>query len=206
MLTWLQEWKKKYEQEKTEKDKLRKENEYLKKEIEKLTKTNNRYQVALFDQGNFHHPDKKEKKPNGGQIGHTDTNADKKRQYQSFTRQRVFATNCGNCGSLLTRVNGVKDKTLIDIQITTQLIQVILESERQWCGNCHKEVTARSPQALPFTEYGINTFMMIMLMRLKSHQPIQKISTALSLIRIDSFSIRNTQSFKAGKSIFAGKL
>lgn len=160
---------------------LERENDKLKQEIEKITKTNNRYQVGLFDHGNFVHPDGKEKKPNGGQAGHKDTNKDKKRDYKSFERRRVFAATCGNCGNSLPRVNSVKDKTLIDIQINTKLIQIILESERQWCKHCHKEVTARSSQALPFTEYGINTFMMIMLMRFKSHQSIGKISTVLSL-------------------------
>lgn len=166
---------------KWENGELKKEKEKLKEEIEKLTKTNNRYQVGLFDHGNFHHPDANDKKPNGGQIGHKDTNNDKARENQFFTRQRVFTTNCGNCGKQLPRVKSVKEKTLIDIKINTQLIQVIVQSERQWCNTCHKEILARSPQSLPFTEYGMNTFMMIMLLRFKSHQSIQKISTVLSL-------------------------
>jgi transposase len=160
---------------------LEKENEKLKKEIEKMTKSNNRYQVSLFDHGNFHDPYDKDRKPNGGQIGHKDTNKDTKREYQSFTRQRIYAANCGNCGNQLSRVRSIKEKTLIDIQINTQLIQVILQSERQWCKTCRKEVIARLSQSLPFTEYGINTFMMIMLLRFKSHQSIEKISTVLSL-------------------------
>lgn len=166
---------------KKELDKFKKENERLKQEIEKLTKTTNRYQVSLFDHGNFHHPDKKDKKANGGQRGHADTNKDTQRGYDAFPRQRLFASNCGRCGNSLSRVNGVKGKTLIDIQINTQLVQVILESERQWCKTCKYEVTARSPQSLPFTEYGVNTFMMILLLRFKSHQSIGKISTVLSL-------------------------
>lgn len=166
---------------KRENGKLKKEKEQLKQEIEKITKSNNRYQVGLFDHGNFKHPNKTDKKPNGGQIGHKDTNKDKTRDYQSFKRQRVFATNCGNCGNQLSRVNSVKEKTLIDIQINTKLIQIILQSERQWCTHCHKEVTAKSYQSLPFTEYGMNTFMMIMLMRFKSYQSIEKISTVLCL-------------------------
>lgn len=188
LLEELAEWKDKYQKEKQAKEKvqkeaekLRKENNHLLQEIEKLTKSQNRYQVSLFDHGNFKNPDNKNKKTNGGQKGHEDTNQDKKRNYHSFARKRLFATCCGNCGRILPRVNSVKEKTLIDIQINTQLIQVILESERQWCNHCHKEVTARFPESLPFTEYGMNTFMMIMLLRFKSHQSIQKISTVLYL-------------------------
>ena len=59
-------WKKKYQEKE-------KENEKLKKEIEKLLITRNRHQVALFDHGNFMRPNVGKKKK-GGQIGHFDTN------------------------------------------------------------------------------------------------------------------------------------
>lgn len=160
---------------------LEAENEKLKKEIEKLTKTNNRYQVSIFDHGNFKHPNKTDKKPSGGQRGHADTNKDRERNLSSFKRQRLFSSICGHCGKPLTRVNAVTDKTLIDIQINTKLIEIILQSERQWCVTCQKEVTAKSSESLPFTEYGINTFMMVLLLKCKSHQSIQKISTVFFL-------------------------
>ena len=168
----VSEWKKRYEEKE-------RENEILKKEIEKLTKTNNRYQVGLFDHGNFKSPDNREKKSNGGQIGHTDTNRDKQRHLETYKKQRIFAKSCGNCGQDLSRVNATVEKTLIDIQINMSPTEVILESERQWCGNCHKEVTAKSPQSLPFTEYGINTFMMILMMRFKTHQSIETIGSSM---------------------------
>src|SRR5438034_10455613 len=177
---------------KKEKRILEKHIEKLKREIEKYGKTQNRYQVALFDHGNFHHPDKRDKKPNGGQVGHKDTNQDKRRDYQSYKQQRLFAAHCGNCGNTVSRVNSVKEKTLIYIQINTKLIQIILQSERQWCTTCHQEVTAKSTQSPPFTEYGMNTLMMIMLMRFKSHQSIGNISAVLSLgfgLTLSSFAI-----------------
>jgi len=188
LLEKLNEWRKKYQKKEEENkelqkeiEKLKKETEKLKQEIEKYTKTNNRYQVALFDHGNFKHPDQKDKKPNGGQIGHPDTNQDKLRDKKSFKKQRLFAASCGNCGNTLPRVNSVKEKTLIDIQINTQLIQMIFSSERQWCTTCKHEVSAKSEQTLPFTEYGINTFMMILLLRFKSHQSADNIRVVLLL-------------------------
>lgn len=164
---------------KRENRRLEKEQERLNREIEKLTKTNNRYRISLFDHGNFKQEPDREKKPNGGQIGHKDTNKDRQRNYNSFTRQRVHAETCGTCGRRLSRVSSVKKKTLIDIQINTETLQVILESERQWCGNCHKEVRANHPQSLPFTEYGINTFMTVMYLRFKGKQSEQTIAAML---------------------------
>jgi len=173
-------WREKYKTLRDDLQKVEKENTTLRKEIEKLTKTNNRYSVSLFDHGNFTHPQGKHAKPNGGQVGHSDTNQDKQRNYSSFKKQRLFATQCGICGSSLFRANGVKEKILIDTQINTELIKVVFQSERQWCGTCRKEVTARSTESLPFTEYGMNTFMTIMLLRFTSHSSIKNISRALS--------------------------
>ena len=57
---------------------------------------------------------------------------------------------------------------------------MILQSERQWCSNCKCEINACHPQSLPFTEYGLNTFMMIMILRFKPHSP-QNITDVLSI-------------------------
>lgn len=74
---------------------------------------------------------------------------------------------------ILSRVVGFKEKVLIDIQVNTQVLQNIIESERQWCSNCKKETRAVYPQSLPFTEYGINTFMVVMHLRYKGKQSEQ---------------------------------
>ncbi len=155
--------------------------EKLKKEIEKLTKTNNRYQVSLFDHGNFTHPDKKDKKPKGGQIGHGDTNREKGEDYASYGHKRIFAKSCGKCGCSLNRVKGIRKKILLDIVINPELVKVIIESERQWCSNCQKEVSAKDVQTLPFTEYGINTFMLSMLLRFKAHASLANIATVMTI-------------------------
>lgn len=159
---------------------LEKENDKLKQKIEKLTKTKTRYQVSLFDHGNFKHNAEKEKKPSGGQIGHADTNQDTKRDYASFERKRISVSSCGNCGHELTQTNATREKTLMDIQVNTQILQLIVSSQRQWCGNCKKEVRATHSQSLPFTEYGINTFMTVVFLRFKGKQSHSTIAAMLS--------------------------
>ena len=171
---------------------FKKENEKLKQTIEQLTKTKSRYQVALFDHGNFTHKEDGEKKVSGGQIGHGDTNKDRFRNDSSFTRQRIYAVTCGACGTSLSRAKSKKEKTLIDIQINTKALQMIISSERQWCKNCHKEVRASYPQSLPFTEYGINTFMVVMYLRFKgkqSHTTIAKTLSSLFGLQISTSGI-----------------
>jgi len=160
--------------------KFKKENETLKQEIEKLSKTNERYRVALFDHGNFKSPDKKGKKKKGGQYGHTDTNKDRQRDYQSFSRKRIFTNTCLGCGNPLSRAASFKEKILIDIQINTKVLQSIIESERQHCKTCHKEIRAVYDQSLPFTEFGINTFMTVIHLRFKGKQSIRTIAVTLN--------------------------
>lgn len=170
-----------------ENDELKKENGKLKKEIEELTvsntalaKTNSRYQVSLFDHGNFRHLNNHKQKEKGGQKGHTNTNKDRERDYASFKKERIYTEVCGRCGHHLSRTGSVKERTLIDIEIKPQLVQMIIQSERQWCGNCKKEVLAVHPQSLPFTEYGINTFMVVLYLRFKGKQSFNTIACTLN--------------------------
>lgn len=181
----LQEKARKLEKEKQvlqqENNRLKKENEKLKKEIEKLTKTSTRYQVALFDHGNFQHPTDRGKKKKGGQMGHADTNREATENYQSYPRQRLFTRECGKCHSPLSRVLVTRQKILLDIVVNPEVVKLIVESERQWCGRCKLEVTARDGRCLPFTEYGINTFLMVMILRFKCHASMANIATVITL-------------------------
>jgi len=174
-------WKEKYQREKQEKDKLKREVDRLKREIERLTKTANRYQVALFDHGNFKSPDAKDKKPKGGQPGHTDTNREGCEDRQGYQRVRVFACRCPDCGQPLSRVKSTQQKLLLDVVVNPQAVKMIIDSERQWCGKCRKEVNAKDDRSLPFTEYGINTFMVALLLRYRCHLPLAKVSLVLEI-------------------------
>lgn len=187
-------WKDKYQKVKQERDQFKEENGQLKTEIERLTKTNSRYQVSLFDHGNFKSPDNGEKKPKGGQLNHPDTNREGKVNfpgYESFGRKRIYAKSCGKCGSNLDRVNATKEKVLLDIVMKPEIIQMIIDSERQWCGHCKMEVNAKHEQSLPFTEYGLNIFMMVMVLKFKAHcslltaSKVIKISFGLTLSKSD---------------------
>jgi len=67
-------------QVKAENLELQKEIKKLSKELEKTKKTKNRYQVSLFDKGNFK-KETKSGKQKGGQPGHADTNLPPDRRY-----------------------------------------------------------------------------------------------------------------------------
>lgn len=205
-------WREKYQETheelkriKRENGKLKKDKNRLEKEVEKMTKTNNRYSVALFDHGNFKHKDDQNKKNKGGQAGHPDTNREKSEDYSSYTKERLFVKTCGKCGHNLSRVNATRQKILLDIVLNPQTVKLILESERQWCGNCQSEVNAKDVRSLPFTEYGINTFMMVVVLRFKCHASFENtarvitISHGLKLSKSDVSNILKQASKYLGK-------
>lgn len=169
---------------KQEKKKLEKENEKYRREIEKYSKTINRYQVALFDHGNFMSPIPdihQTKKKKGGQKGHSDTNREQQEDGALYEKKRIYASSCTTCGGALSRVNGVQRKILLDIVLNPHIVKLLIESERQWCSTCKKEISAKDERCLPFTEYGMNTFMIILLLRYRCLLPFSKIAMVLSL-------------------------
>lgn len=177
----IEQWKEKYQKKEEENEHLKKEIVKLEREIETLTKTNNRYRASLFDHGNFQSPTKQEKKQKGGQFGHTDTNREQKEYPQNYLHKHLFVNRCNSCGGHLARVKSTRQKILFDIVLNPQVTKLLIESERQWCGHCKKEVIARNDQSMPFTEYGINTFMMALLLRYRCHLPFSKIAIVLGM-------------------------
>lgn len=198
-------WKEKYNKTIEELRKTKRENEKLKQEIEKLAKTNNRYQIALFDHGNFKHRDDMSKKSKGGQDGHKDTNRERQADfegYENYQRKRIYASVCSHCGNKLKRTEAFKQKVLLDIVIKPEVLKLIIESERQWCNNCRKEVVSRDTQSLPFTEYGLNAFMMVMVLRFKGHLSFFAISSVFSIAFGLSLSKSDVSNILKQSSIF----
>lgn len=174
-------WKTKYQEKQKENETLKKDIGKLQQEIEKLTKTTNRYRASLFDHGNFKVPVEEEKKSKGGQPGHADTNREEREDPQQYPRKRIFLRICSHCGTRLRRASAVQQKILLDIVLNPHVVKLIIESERQRCGHCKKEVSARDEQSLPFTEYGMNTFMMTLLLRYRCLLPLSKIAVVCAI-------------------------
>lgn len=162
-------------------DALEKENAQLKEELEQSHKTKQRYQVALFDHGNFRHPSQQSKKKKGGQPGHADTNRESRPEQSPCQTRRLFASVCEHCGTVLPRVQATREKVLLDIVLQPEVVRLLLASERQWCGTCKREVCARDERSLPFTEYGLNTFLLVMILRFSCHASFANIASVLQI-------------------------
>lgn len=172
-------WKQKYIQEKENAERFKRENDKLVKDLDRLLITHSRYQVALFDHGNFTSQDKSVKQPKGGQLGHPDTNREKRENRQNFPKVRLFSNSCLQCGTTINRVKAIKEKLLVDIVLNPEVVKLVTQSERQWCSFCRQEVNIKHAQSLPFTEYGINTFLAIIMLRFGANLSLAKIAFVL---------------------------
>jgi hypothetical protein len=180
---WQEQWRQEQQRNQQlvrEKEVLEQEREQLKQEIDRLTKTKERYRVSLFDHGNFTAP-AASGKTKGGQPGHPNTNREAREDLEQLPHKRVYATHCFTCGHSLSRVDSTTSKRLLDIVLNPVVVNLILERERQWCPSCYKAVTPHHTQSLPFTEYGLNTFMLVLLLRYRCLLPLSKIALVLTL-------------------------
>lgn len=166
---------------KKERSKLEKERNRLEKELEKYLKTTHRYRASLFDHGNFHHPVQPAKKQKGGQTGHENTNKERYESISEYSVQHLSLAQCATCHTSVAATSATRQKHLIDIVLNPQVVKLIVESERQWCRTCRKEISARDSRSLPFTEYGINTFMMALLLRYRCLLSLSKIAMVFSI-------------------------
>jgi transposase len=167
---------------KKENDKLRKEKQTLLEELEKIKEERDTYKNLAFK------PRRKRLSPfttvsgrkRGGQKGHKGYG--RKKPEGIAESIRVFLTHCPHCQHPLSRVNGFAEHTVVDVPhwTTIQPTTVTYEVERQWCGNCHREVHAAAFGVLPFTRLGINLFTMVMVWHYCFFDPLNKIAERLS--------------------------
>ena len=186
------------------------ENKKLRKEIAQLTISNDRYRISLFDHGNMKSlpsgdgkgPEEKEKKKRGGQTGHSDTNRESREDTTKWQRKRLWLSVCVQCGTDLSRVNGIREKQLIDIVLNPEVVKLILEQERQWCSCCKQEVSGSDHRSLPFTEYGMNIFVLTLILRYKCRLSLSLISSVYALLYGLQISKSSLTSMLAAASVY----
>lgn len=144
-----------------ENSKLRKDREKLEQEIEKTRKQRDKYKGMIF-KPNIQTTNSLSKKNLGGQIDHR---GDSRRLPSKVTEiKRVFFHHCPNCGNPLLRTNSLETHTVEDIPDFEEIKTVVtkFEMERQWCGNCQKEVVVSPPGVIPNSRLGMNLIIQIL--------------------------------------------
>jgi len=135
----------------------------LKEELEKTKKQRDKFKGMIFKPNIQKNPKASAKKKGlGGQIGHK--GASRKLPEKVGQVKRVFLVSCHNCGSELKRTDSIDTHTVEDIPVLEEVQIEVTEyqMERQWCGNCGKEVVATPVGIIPNSKFGINLIIQVL--------------------------------------------
>lgn len=136
----------------------------LKEELEKTKKQRDKYKGMIF-KPNIQETSSKGKlnKKLGGQLGHI--GASRKVPSKVNYVKRIYFKHCPNCGDPLKRTASFEAHTVEDIPSLEEIktAATSYESERQWCGNCGKEVVAAPARVIPNSRLGINLIIQILI-------------------------------------------
>jgi hypothetical protein len=173
-----------------ENHRLRKENERLKKEeaelLEKLRETEKQrdtYKGMVFKadkqygSGLTNQPS--EKRDRGGQSGHPGFGRAKPVVIDRLVR--VYLLRCPDCGRFLSRTNSIDTHTITDIPHYQDVKPISTEYavERQWCGNCQKEVHGQPYGVVPGSRLGLNLILSILVFKYRCRMTLTQIANHL---------------------------
>ena len=125
--------------------------------------------------------EEKTKKKNGQKDGHVGVG---RKKPEVIDRQVFcFVAVCPDCHNPVKRGNTIHSHTVTDIPHFTEMKPVTTEYqvEYQWCGNCHKAISAVPRGVIPGERIGSNLFLMILIWRYQLRLPFKKISEILMM-------------------------
>jgi hypothetical protein len=157
---------KEYQKSQQENKQLTRERKKLKEELEKIKKQRDTYKGMIFKVKITPQVTKEAgKKKLGGQSGHVGTS--RKLPAKIDQRVRVFFKVCPKCQAELKRSDIFETHTVEDIPGFEIVKTIVTEynSERQWCGSCHKEFTAKPSLVIPHSKLGLNLIIQILIFK-----------------------------------------
>lgn len=172
----------------------------LETKLEKLTINTQSYQTQIFKYPILKQPKPENGKTLGGQKGH-------KGHSKEWTKEpdiikEIYSEECPHCHNKISTESQSYDTHIVEDIPLEKLKPEITEYriKRQWCSNCKKNIIAIPANVIPFSRYGINTLILVMLSKYHLHQPYNKISEQLKTIfnlEISNGGIKNL--LKKGK-------
>ena len=175
--------------------KLQEENQKLKQELEKIKKQRDTYKGMIFKvRISSKVTAEKGSKQLGGQFGHPGIS--RKLPSKVDRRVRVFFKICPKCNLPLKRSSNAQPHTVEDIPSFETVKTIVTEynSERQWCGSCHKEFTAKPQLVIPHSKLGLNLIIQILIFKYVCRMSVEVLTETLFQtygIKITTASIIN---------------
>lgn len=149
-----------------ENKKLQEELKKTKDELEKIKRQRDTYKGMIFKAKMVQAvTNTAEKKKLGGQLGHAGISRKLPKRIDQVVR--VFLKVCPHCSSTLKRSGQFDTHNVEDIPNFETLNSIVTQykAERQWCSNCHKEVTGKPAMIIPHSRLGLNLIIQILIFK-----------------------------------------
>jgi len=159
---------------------LEKENEKLKKEIDRLKKIEEEYEehkhhCTILDEPSFVKADtRKRHKISGQKLGHIGYS--RKIPGRIDFVKRLILGCCPECqGKNLSSLQEIRERFVEDVPEPTNTIITKYKIERKYCRDCKKIVEANVEDALPNSRFGLKVMLLVVFMKMGLALPSQKI-------------------------------
>ena len=86
---------------------------------------------------------------------------------------------CPDCGTKLGDIQEIRERTIMDIPLTSQTINTKYEIHRKYCFKCKKLVESEIPNALPNSPFGLNLMLFVVYLKVSMALPYNKIQQLL---------------------------
>src|SRR3989344_6109165 len=151
-----------------------KENKLLKKkieELESLVKEKSKPSFVKEDVRSYHHK-------SGQKEGHEGVSRETPEKIDEV--KKWDAKECPDCGTKLSRIQRKRKRYITDIEVKTINTENIICG--RYCKNCDKIVEAKITDALPNARFGLKLMLLVLVLKLDSRVPSNKIVSILDSI------------------------
>ena len=92
----------------------------------------------------------------------------------------IDSEECPDCGGKLSGIQDVRSRVVTEIEVKTKNTQYIIH--RRYCKNCCKIVEPKIEEALPNSRFGLKLMLLVLILKLDSRIPSNKIVSILDTI------------------------
>lgn len=151
-----------------------KENKLLKKRIEELEAKSKEKSVPAFVKEDVKHYCKK----SGQKEGHEGVSREIPERIDEIKKWDI--KKCPDCGTKLSKIQRVRKRYITDIKVKTINTKNIIHG--RYCKTCDKIIEPKVTDALPNSRFGLKLMLLVLMMKLDSRVPSNKIVSILNSI------------------------
>jgi transposase len=153
-------------------ERLKRDKQELEDKLAALTVVKDKYQGIIFKAAVKTKTGSLTGRKRGAQTGHKGQSRNK--PVEIDFEKSIYLTHCPDCDNSVAQTNTTYERIVTDIPIPAA-ITTKYTIQRQWCGNCQKEVCGIPQGTLPGLRFGINFLGWLLLQKYRMRTPLAKL-------------------------------